>query len=82
MTGRRPAEEHKESKHPPPPLFQQLIQSADKRVMSHTIAGFTELISFRDPHVMSSRLMVEKPERDVERVIDASLAEVIAGHLR
>ncbi|XP_045127999.1 PCI domain-containing protein 2-like isoform X1 [Portunus trituberculatus] len=41
-----------------------------------------ELISFRDPHVMSSRLMVEKPERDVERVIDASLAEVIAGHLR
>lgn len=41
-----------------------------------------ELISFRDPHVMSSRLMVEKPERDVERVIDASLAEVVAGHLR
>lgn len=31
---------------------------------------------------MSSRLMVEKPERDVERVIDASLAEVVAGHLR
>ncbi|XP_045604612.1 PCI domain-containing protein 2 [Procambarus clarkii] len=41
-----------------------------------------ELISFRDPHVMSSRLMLEKPERDVERCVDVSLCEVIAGHLR
>ncbi|XP_047497572.1 PCI domain-containing protein 2-like [Penaeus chinensis] len=41
-----------------------------------------ELISFRDPHVMSSRLMIEKPERDVERCIDQSLAEIVAGHLR
>ncbi|KAK4318719.1 hypothetical protein Pmani_010291 [Petrolisthes manimaculis] len=42
----------------------------------------SDLISFRDPHVMSSRLMVEKPERDVERCVDPSIAEVIAGHLR
>ncbi|KAG0693649.1 PCI domain-containing protein 2 [Chionoecetes opilio] len=64
--------------HPPmPELTRDVII-----VENLTITSTTDLISFRDPHVMSSRLMVEKPERDVERVIDSSLAEVVAGHLR
>lgn len=61
-----------------------VILYTDRRVEYEKCILFLwqELISFRDPHVMSSRLMVEKPERDVERVINTSLAEVIAGHLR
>ncbi|KAK7073186.1 PCI domain-containing protein 2 [Halocaridina rubra] len=44
--------------------------------------ALAELISFRDPHAMSPHLMLEKPERDVERCIDPSVSEVIAAHLR
>ncbi|KAL7630862.1 UNVERIFIED_CONTAM: hypothetical protein RMT77_018851 [Armadillidium vulgare] len=40
------------------------------------------LLSFRDPHVMSSKLMIEHPERQVEEVIYPPLDEVVAAHLR
>ncbi|MCL4148171.1 UNVERIFIED_CONTAM: hypothetical protein GTU68_026228 [Idotea baltica] len=40
------------------------------------------LLSFRDSHVMSSKLMLEKPERQVESHLYSPLDEVVAAHLR
>lgn len=40
------------------------------------------LASFRDPHVMNFRLHMEKPERQVENMVDPPLDEIFAGHIK
>lgn len=40
------------------------------------------LLSFRDPHVMNSRIQLENPEREVEQILDAQIDEIVAAHMR
>jgi len=41
-----------------------------------------ELLSLRHAHVMSSRLQLERPEADVQDVLDSPLDELVSAHLR
>ncbi|QQP41971.1 Uncharacterized protein FKW44_016495 [Caligus rogercresseyi] len=40
------------------------------------------LVSFRDPHVYSSKLQLEDPESLVDESLDTSINDLIASHLR
>lgn len=41
-----------------------------------------KMLSFRDPHVMNPRIQLEHPEREVEKILDAQIDEIVASHMR
>lgn len=43
---------------------------------------FQELLSFNHPHVMSQRLLVENFEKNVERILNSPLDEIVIQHLK
>lgn len=45
-------------------------------------ATLGNLLSFRDPHVMSERLHLEFPETEVASAVEPSLHEIVAGHIK
>jgi len=44
--------------------------------------SLSNLLSFDDPHITSSRLQIQDPESAVERMLDQPLDEVVAAHIR
>jgi len=44
--------------------------------------ALAKLLSFRHPHVMNPRIQLENPEREVEKVLDAQIDEIVASHMR
>jgi len=44
--------------------------------------ALARLLSFRDPHVMNPRIQLENPEREVEKVLEAQIDEIVAAHMR
>lgn len=50
-------------------------------IVNYNSFFFQELLSFNHPHVMSQRLLVENFEKNVERLLNSPLDEIVILHL-
>ncbi|XP_049773663.1 PCI domain-containing protein 2 [Schistocerca nitens] len=60
----------------------QYLQRVEDAWQNRDGTTLSEYLSFRHPHVASSKLQVSNPEAAVEKIVEPPLDEIVSAHLR